>query len=376
MMDEVTLDPQRQERAREYARIQRRFMLIDLLIGLFYLLAWLLLGWSLNLKEYLHQWSSNEWFLVAGFGLVFSAILSALTFPLSYYTGFVLPHRFELSTQTLKDWLLDQVKGVLVGGAMALLVLEIIYAILRVYPTNWWLWAAGFLLAFNVLLTNLAPIVFFPIFYKFEPLEEGYADLAERLMALAEQAGARVRGVYKFDMSRRTKAANAALAGIGNSRRILLGDTMLDEFTADEIEVVLAHELAHHVHKDIPLGILISSIITLAGLYLASWGLQWGIAYYGFSSVADVAALPLFGLVIGAYSLVTMPMGNAWSRWRERMADRYALESTGKRDAFIAAFTRLANQNLSDVDPEPWVEWLLHSHPALKKRIQMAQDSV
>lgn len=373
-MDEVTLDPQRQERAKEYARIQRRFMLIDLLIGLSYLLAWLLLGWSLDLKEFLLQWTTNEWFLVAGFGLVFSAVLSLLTFPLSYYTGFILPHRYELSTQSLKDWLWDQLKGTLVGGPIALLVIEVIYAILRVYPLTWWLWAAGFLLVFNVLLTNLAPILFFPIFYKFEPLEEEYSDLAQRLMALAEKAGARVRGVYKFDMSRRTKAANAALAGIGNSRRIILGDTMLEEFTADEIEVVLAHELAHQVHKDIPLGILVSSVTTLAGLYLASLGLQWGVDYFGFTSSADIAALPLFGLVIISFSMITMPLGNAWSRWRERMADRYALDSTGKSEAFINAFTRLANQNLADVDPEPWVEWLLHSHPALKKRIRMAEE--
>jgi len=349
-------------------------MLIDLLIGLCYLLAWLLLGWSLDLKVFLLQWTTNEWLLVAGFGLVFSAILSLMTFPLSYYTGFILPHRYELSTQSLKGWLWDQLKGILVGGPIALLVMEVIYAILRVFPTTWWLWAAGFLLVFNVVLTNLAPILFFPIFFKFETLEDEHADLAKRLITLAEKAGARVRGVYKFDMSRRTKAANAALAGIGNSRRIILGDTMLDEFTPDEIEVVLAHELAHHVHNDIPLGILVSSGTTLLGLYLASFGLKWGVDYFGFTSSADIAALPLFGLVIGAYSLVTMPLGNAWSRWRETKADKYALDSTGLRDAFIAAFTRLANQNLSDVDPEPWVEWLLHSHPALKKRIRMAEQ--
>jgi STE24 endopeptidase len=270
--------------------------------------------------------------------------------------------------------LMDQIKGVLVSAPIGLLVLEIIYAILRTYPETWWLWAAGFLLVFNVLLTNLAPILFFPIFYKFKPLEEEYAELAKRLIALAERAGTKVRGVYKFDMSRRTKAANAALAGIGNSRRIILGDTLLDEFSDDEIEVVLAHELAHQVHNDIPLGIAVGSATTLIGLYLASIVLQWGVAYFDFSSTADIAGLPLFGLVLGAYSFITMPLGNAWGRWRERMADHYALDSTGMREAFISAFTRLANQNLADVDPEPWVEWLLHSHPSVGKRIEMARN--
>jgi STE24 endopeptidase len=372
-MTKITLDPQRQERAKEYARIQRRFSFVDLLIGALYLIIWLGLGWALLLKAALLQWTSNPWVMVPLFSFVFAAPLSLLTGPLSYYTGFVLPHRYELSNQTLKDWLLDQVKGLLVSGLLGVLVLEIIYAILRAYPTTWWLWAAGFLLLFNILLTNLAPILLFPIFFKFRPLEDEHNELVQRLMALAEKAGARVRGVYQFDMSRRTKAANAALTGIGNSRRIILGDTMLDEFTTDEIEVVLAHELAHHVHNDIPLGILVSSGLTLTGLYLASLGLQWGVNSFGFESTADIAALPLFGLVLGVYSFITMPLGNAWSRWRERMADDYALNTTTKSDDFISAFTRLANQNLSDVDPEPWVEWLLHSHPSVSKRITLAR---
>jgi STE24 endopeptidase len=371
-MTDITLDPQRQERAKAYARIQRRFSFVDLLIGALYLIFWLGFGWALSLKAYLLQWTSSPWLLVPLFSLIFAAPLSLLNGPLSYYTGFVLPHRYELSNQTIKDWLLDQFKGLLVSGPLGVLILEIIYAILRTYPTTWWLWVAVFLLIFNILLTNLAPILLFPIFFKFEPLEEEHAGLAQRLMAMAEKAGARVRGVYQFDMSRRTKAANAALTGIGNSRRILLGDTMLDEFKADEIEVVLAHELAHHVHNDIPLGILVSSALTLAGLYLASLGLQWGVNSFGFESAADIAALPLFGLVLGAYSFITMPLGNAWSRWRERKADLYALEITTKTADFISAFTRLANQNLSDVDPEPWVEWLLHSHPSVSKRIKMA----
>jgi STE24 endopeptidase len=254
------------------------------------------------------------------------------------------------------------------------LILEIIYAVLRAAPDTWWLWAAGILLVFNVLLANLAPVLLFPIFYKFQPLGEEYAELAARLVRLAEKAGTRVQGVFKFDMSRRTKAANAALTGLGNTRRIILGDTLLSEFTPDEIETVLAHELGHQVHKDIPLGIAIESATTLAGLYLASLGLRWGAAALGFAGSADIATLPLFMLVMGAYGLLTMPLTNAYSRWRERLADAYALRATGNGPAFASAMTRLANQNLADADPEAWVEFLLHSHPALSKRIAMANE--
>ena len=374
MTTEITLDPERQKQAREYARLRRRLMVVDLALGGLYALAWLIFGWSIMVNRALLSSTVNDWLRVAAFGAVFGGIYFLIDLPLSYYSGFLLPHRYGLATQTLLGWISDQVKGILVGGILGLLVLEVIYAVLRAAPETWWLWAGGILLSFNVILANLAPVLLFPIFYKFKPLEAEYADLAERLVRLAERAGTRVRGVYQFDMSRRTKAANAALTGLGNTRRILLGDTLLAEFTPDEIETVLAHELGHHVHRDIPIGILVESVITLAGLFLASLGLQWGVKVFGFAGVADIAALPLLGLVMGAFGLVIMPLGNAFSRWRERRADAYALQATGNGAAYASALTRLANQNLAEVDPEPWVEFLLYSHPALSKRIAMAKE--
>ena len=371
---EVTLDPERQEQARQYASITRRLMLVDLGLGALYLLAWLVFGWSASLKEALLQITGNDWLLVAGYGIVFGGIYLALGLPLAYYEEFVLPHRFGQSNQDLKGWVSDQVKGTLVGGLLGGALLEIIYAVLRAAPETWWLWAAGILLAFNVLLANLAPVLLLPLFYKLKPLDEQYADLGARLVRLARQAGTQVRGVFQIDMSRRTKSANAALTGLGNTRRILLGDTLLTEFTHDEIETVLAHELGHHIHKDIPVGILIQSALTLVGLYLAGLGLGWGVQALGFSGPADIAALPWLGIVLGVYGLVTKPLGNAYSRWRERRADEYALQATGNGPAYASALTRLANQNLADADPEPWVEWLLYSHPALGKRIKMAKS--
>lgn len=369
----AALDPQRQQQARAYARIHRRLMLVDLVLGGLYILAWLLFGWSAALRDALLTFTAEPWLLVLLFAAVFGGIYFLLDLPLSYYSGFILPHRFGQSTQTLRGWVGDQAKGILVGGLLGGALLEIIYAVLRAAPDTWWLWVAAILLVFNVLLSNLAPVLLFPLFYKFVPLGEEHRDLAERLVRLSERAGTRVRGVFTFDMSRRTKSANAALTGLGNTRRIILGDTLIREFTPDEIETVLAHELGHHVHRDIPLLMAFETLSTLVGLYLASVGLGWGVGAFGFSGPADVAALPLLGLVMGLFGLVTMPLSNAFSRWRERLADRYALEATGNAPAFASALTRLANQNLAEVDPEPWVEWLLYSHPALGKRIEMAE---
>lgn len=375
-MSETTLDPERQQQAKRYARLQRRLMLVDLALAGLYLLGWLVFGWSAALRDALLRLTNNDWLLVAAYGLVLGGIYYLMNLPLGYYSGFILPHRFGLSNQTLKGWLSDQAKALLIGGLIGGFLLEVIYALLRFSPDAWWLWVAGFLLLFNVALSNLAPLLLLPLFYKLTPLGEEHADLVQRLMRLSEQAGTHVRGVYRFDMSRRTKAANAALTGLGNTRRILLGDTLLSEFTPDEVETVLAHELGHHVHKDIPLGLVVESLSTLLGLYLASLGLRWGVQTFGFNGVADIAALPLFALVMAAYGLVTLPLGNAFSRWRERRADEYALRVTGKGEAYASALIRLANQNLAEVDPDPWVEFFLHSHPALSKRIARARAYV
>jgi len=370
--NETSLNPERQMKAKEYARIRRRLMLVDLGLGGVYALVWLLSGASVWLRDLILGLTQNQWLLVALYAIVFGGIYALLDAPLSYYRGFVLPHRYGLSVQTLRAWLWDQVKGAAIGGVLGLLLIEVVYLLLRVSPDWWWLWTALVMLLFTVVLSNLAPVLIFPLFYKFTPLDD--EDLVARLTRLAERAGARVRGVYRFDISSKTVAANAAVVGLGNTRRIILGDTLLDNFSADEIETVLAHELGHHVHKDMGKGILIQSALTLGGLWLANLALHWGVAVFGFGGVADVAAMPWLALILGAFGLITSPLGNSYSRWRERLADHYALETTQKPDAFASAMTRLADQNLADADPERWVEVLLHSHPAISRRVAMAEE--
>jgi STE24 endopeptidase len=369
-----TLDPERQEKAREYARIGRRLWLVDTLLTGLYALLWLVTGWSVALRSWLQAFSSNPWFLVAAYAAVFGGILFLLSLPLSYYSGFVLPHRFEQSNQTLRGWIGDQGKSLLIGLPIGLLLLELLYLALRVTGDTWWLWAAAGLLIFSVILGNLAPVLIMPLFNKYVPLGDEHADLAARLLNLAERAHTRVRGVYKFDLSRRTKAANAALTGMGNTRRIILGDTLVNEFSADEIETVLAHELGHHVHRDLPLLIVLGTATTAVGLFIASVAMNWAVAAFGLNGVADPAGLPALMLILGAYGLLTMPLENGFSRWREGMADDYALSATGKSRAFASAFTRLANQNLSEAEPEGWVVWLFYDHPPLGARIEKARQ--
>ena len=289
------LDPERQRKAREYARASRRLWLVNMLLNGGYALAWLIFGWGPAVKGWLiSTWPvlADPWLLVAAFVFIFGGIFMLADLPLSYYGGFILAHRYGQSTQTLKGWISDQAKGLLLSAPLGLLLLELLYLALRAAGDTWWLWAAGGMLVFNVLLSHLAPILIMPLFNKYVPLGEEHADLASRLMQLAEKAGTRVKGVYKFDLSRRTKAANAALTGIGSTRRIILGDTMINEFTADEIETVLAHELGHHVHRDILVYITLGSIMTMVGLYAASAAMKWAASALGFAGASNPAGPP------------------------------------------------------------------------------------
>ncbi|NJN79676.1 MAG: M48 family metallopeptidase [Anaerolineales bacterium] len=314
--------------------------------------------------------------LVALYIAIFGGIYSILNLPLGYYSGFILPHRFGQSNQSLKDWIVDQVKGLAIGAPIGLILLELLYLALRLTGDAWWLWAAGGMLLFSVIISNLAPILIMPLFNKYVPLGDEHKELEERLLTLAKNANTKVKGVFKFDMSKRTKAANAALTGIGNTRRIILGDTLINEFTLDEVETVLAHELGHHVNKDIPFLITVGTLLTTLGLFIASLALDSAVTFFSFTSVADVAAFPALMLILSAYGLLISPLENSLSRWRENMADDYALTSTKKAEAFASAFTRLANQNLGEIDPEKWVVFMFYSHPPLGERIDKAKRFV
>ncbi len=377
----TTLDPEKQKQAKQYSRIRRRLWLVDTVFSAVYALAWLFLGWSISVREWLHQlitvnWSlttGSDWLLVALYIVIFGGAYAILNLPLGYYSGFILPHRFGQSNQTLKDWVVDQLKGLAIGAPLGLLMLELLYLALRLTGASWWLWVAGGLLLFNVLASNLAPVLIMPLFNKYVPLGEEHKELEERLLNLAKRANTKVKGVFKFDMSKRTKSANAALTGLGNTRRIILGDTLINEFTLDEIETVLAHELGHHVHKDIPFLIAFGTLSTSLSLFIASLALDSAVSFFSFTSSADIAAFPALILILSIYGLFTSPLDNAISRWRENMADDYALSSTKKGEAFASAFTRLANQNLGEIDPEKWAVFMFYSHPPLGERIEKAK---
>ncbi len=374
----VELDLGRQQKAKEYARIRRRLSYITMgigVIGIIILLFTNLGIWLANQLQALSSQPVTGWFpiQILAYFLILMLAYEIITAPIAYYSGFVLPHRYGLSTMSLRSWLADLFKGLALSLVLEILVIEFVYLLLAVQPQTWWLWVALAMLFFSVVMANLAPVLIFPIFYKFTPLPEG--DLTKRLLALAQRANTRVRGVFTMQMSNKTTAANAALMGLGNTRRIVIGDTMLDRYMPDEIEVVLAHELGHHVHHDIWKLIISQSILTLGGLYLVNLVLHWTVdTQHIYTSLADPATIPLLLALMGVFGLIIMPISNGLSRSIEYQADEYALQSTKMVEPFKSAMTRLANQNLSDVEPSPIIEFLFHDHPSVNKRLKHADN--
>lgn len=375
----ATLDDARQQKARRYARQRQTLTLINLGISAVVIAILLFSGLSFWLRDALGfaaGWQPIPgWqpLLIALYFLALGAAIAIIDAPLTWYSGYILPHRYGLSTQRVGAWLLDGVKSLAISLPIEILAVLFVYLLLAISPDAWWLWTGLAMLLFTVVLANLAPILLLPLFYKLTPLPDG--DVKERALALAALAHTRVRGIYSMNMSAKTTAANAAVMGLGNTRRIVIGDTLLNHYTPDEIEVVVAHELGHQVHRDIPKLIIMQSVTMLGGLYLVNLALHAVVgAFPAYHGLSDPATMPLVAAVLGIFGLVVLPLSNGFSRVVERQADGYALESTGKVDAFISAMTRLANQNLAELSPSPLVEFFLYNHPSIGNRLAFARS--
>ena len=373
MATNLTTPPADSPEARRYNRVRRWLGIADFLVGFAFLLVLLFTGWSGTLRDLAYRMGFQNYSLsLFMFLLLLLTISKALGIGLDFY-GYRLERSYQLSTQRIRSWLWDEAKGFLLGVVLGGIVVELLYFTIRQWPQNWWLLGWALFMVLFVLLAQLAPVVLFPIFYKFEPLDD--EDLRRRLVVLSERAGTRVRGIYRWRLSEKSKKANAALTGLGVTRRIILADTLLDNYTADEIEAVLAHELGHHVHRHILKSIFVQAAITLFGFWAANWALHYAVDHhvFDFEQISDFANLPLLALVAIALSFLLMPALNAYSRFNERQADRYAFESIASVEPFISSMNKLAEQNLAERTPSKWVEWFFHSHPSISRRLEAAQ---
>jgi STE24 endopeptidase len=309
-------------------------------------------------------------FIVVLYVIMLAALHECGALPIAYYRGHVLESRYGLSTQSAARWWGTHLKGGTVGLGFLLAGAVLLYALIRWWPDGWWLAAGVAWLLAMIGLARLGPVLLLPLFYELEPIQRD--QLQQDLIRLARTAGTTAIGVYRWTLSDSTRKANAALVGLGGTRRILLSDTLLSEYSDEEIAVVLAHELAHHKHGDIWRGIALEAAVQSVGFYMAYRVLSEVGPTIDLTDAADVAGLPLVLLVCGALSLIARPLAHARSRAQERRADRFAINLTRNQPAFVSAMRRLAHQNLAEDKPPRLVQTLFHSHPSTAERLAIA----
>jgi len=367
-LSEPSLDIERQDLAKQYARLMRRLSFVELVVVGALLLMLVFGDVSARLSHFLafpQPWAAALYFvaLVVGLGIIMM--------PLNYYQGFILPRRYGLSNQQFGSWLADRAKASALGILLGLGVVIIVYWLLDRLPGAWWLWAGVLLSLLSLLLTRLTPTLLLPLFFELKPLED--VELKQRLTNLAKQARTQICGVFTMDLSSKSTTANAMLAGLGNTRRIIIGDTLLQQYAPEEIEVVLAHELGHHLHRDIPKLIAVQAVIFLLAFYLSDVVLKASLTPLAFQGIADVAAFPLLVLSLAIFGLAITPLVNTYSRYLEASADKTAVELTANPQAFVTAMAKLTEQNLAVAQPSRWVEVLFCDHPSYTKRVNLAR---
>ena len=358
--------------AHTYHGVKNAFFFVNLVFDIALLLIFFLSGLSSVLKQFSFQFSSSVFLGNGIYFLIFAIGMYILHFPLHFFIDFVWEHKFQLSTQKFSQWFADDMKKSLITFIVLLLIVEVAYLLLDRAAGSWWIWAGFFWLLITFFLAKITPHVIIPLFYKYSEIEN--KELKERIFGLFETCRVSLKNVYAIDMSSKTKKANAFFCGIGKGRRVVLGDTLLENFSTPEIEVVVAHELGHHKHWDILKLLCVNAMTIFLGLFLVDKVLQYSLVRFGLERIDDVAFFPMIVLALMMFGLLSMPLINGYSRRIERQADQFSIQLTQKPDDFISTMRKLGEMNLSEFQPNRFIEFLFYDHPPLDQRIRWAQS--
>jgi len=329
-----------------------------------------ILPWAYRL--FAGQFENSAW-VSAAFLFVIALTLSLPGLPLDWYHQFRLEERFGFNTTTQKLWWLDRLKGLLLAVALGYPLLVLVLKLIEWTGRWWWWWAWAAILAFQLLMLVLAPVLILPLFNKFKPLPEG--SLRERLLSLAERTHFRTRSIQVMDGSKRSRHSNAFFTGFGAFRKIVLFDTLIEQLAEPELEAVLAHEIGHFKKKHIPKTLVVSALGSLAGFFALSVLAheEWFYRAFGFAPGNIAAAFLLFGLLSGAVTFWFSPLAHWWSRHHEYEADAFAAQVLNEPQPLIGALRKLNEKNLSNLTPHPVYSGFYYSHPTLLERERALQ---
>jgi STE24 endopeptidase len=353
--------------AKRYNNIKLGIGIGKAVISFIGILLFVWLGYSKELENFASLYVDDKYLVFLIFTFVIGMGASIFFAPVNYYSGFYLEHKYKLSNQTFRKWVWENFKGSMVSLVIGVPIMLIFYFTLNQFGSSWWLPFAIIMFFVSVVLSQIFPVLILPLFHKITPFEN--EELKKKINKIADDAGIKVENIYRFDMSKNTKKANAALTGLGKTKRIILGDTLIDSYSNEEIETVIAHELGHYKRKHIVKNILIGTASSFLTLFLISYLYENSLQLFGFSSITQVAALPLLALWSMLIGLIQAPIGNILSRKYEYEADEYAVRETGLPDQFVNTLEKITDQNLGDKEPHPFVEWFFYSHPSIKNRV-------
>ncbi len=366
------IDKEKQRQAKEYQKKKIIFKLVGSAVFLTYFLILIFSDLSLIIKGKILQFTNSEWQVIAIYIFFVLTAYDLISLPLEFYTSYTFEHKYHFCTQTVGNWFKDHLKSYILSLGFAIPIVEGIYWAIRAFPTIWYLIVSVFAILLIILLGHLSPILLTPLFFKLKKIEEDN-ELAQRLRRMCKKVNTKVKGVYEINFSSKTTKANAYLAGLGNTRRIVIADNLLENFTVDEAEVVFAHELGHHIHRDILKLIFWSGPMCLGEFYFVSIILEKVSLYFRYG-ISDISNFPILALSMSILLFLFGLPFNFYSRKREKAADYFALKITKKADAFITTMAKFTNRDLADAHPHPFIEFLLYTHPSIGKRINYAQE--
>jgi STE24 endopeptidase len=360
------------QKAADYTIAKARFGLIELAWGAAVLLAWTLLGGLDLLNKVLLAWLGGGMVQQLALVAAFAIIGGLLELPFSLWQTFVIEQRFGFNKLTWRLWLIDALKGLLLGALIGLPILALILWLMGAAGSLWWLWAWGTWMGFNLLLMLVYPTFIAPLFNKFQPLDD--PTLKARVTALMKRCGFAAKGLFVMDGSKRSAHANAYFTGFGASKRVVFYDTLLRQLNAGEVEAVLAHELGHFKHRHIIKRMVTLFALSLAGFALLGWVSDRSWFYTGLGvqpnmgAVNNALVLLLFMLAVPVFGFFVTPLSARLSRKHEFEADAYAVAQTSGAD-LSAALLKLYNDNASTLTPDPVFVQFYYSHPPASERL-------
>ena len=366
---------ERLKQAKQYSGTKHFLEIINIIISLAFFIILFSSGLSVYLKEFFLRISQNPYILASLYIISVTISLEIITLPLDFFGSFKLEHKFNLSTQNAFSWFKDYIKKLLIGILMYLILINILYIFLRTSKDFWWLYTALLYFFISVVIARVFPVLIIPLFYKITKISN--EPLKEKILSLADSAGVKILDIYNIALGEKTKKANAAVCGIGATKRILLSDTLIQKYSEDEIEATLAHELAHHKYQHFWKLNIYNFIFTLSGFFLIDRIFKAAIklSYTGDipNIMADISIFPVLMILFMGYNMAVSPLLNFISRRYEAQADDEAIALTKKPDCFADLMKKLSLQNLSDPEPGVFIKIFFYSHPPANERIRRAR---